>query len=98
MDCQMPEMDGYAAAAAIRRLDGPAKSVPIVAFTANVMEGDRERCLAAGMEGYLAKPVTAHELRRAVERWAGARPRLPVAPARGSSSSRDVPRELSKFA
>jgi PAS domain S-box-containing protein len=67
MDCQMPEMDGYEAAAAIRR-SGAARRVPIVALTANAMAGDRERCLEAGMDEYLAKPVKLEDLRDVLEK------------------------------
>lgn len=57
LDCQMPVMDGYTAAAKIRQLDGPAAALPIVAMTANAMSGDRERCIAAGMDEYITKPI-----------------------------------------
>lgn len=64
MDCQMPEMDGYEASRAIR--DGKAgeenKSIPILAMTANVMQGDRERCLDSGMDDYLSKPISPETL------------------------------------
>ncbi len=70
MDCQMPEMDGYEAARAIRsagpELFNPA--VPIVALTANALIGDRERCLAAGMNDYLTKPIVARELAECLAR------------------------------
>jgi signal transduction histidine kinase/DNA-binding response OmpR family regulator len=66
MDCQMPEMDGFEATHAIRNLDHPVASIPIIAMTANAMRGDRERCLRSGMDGYLAKPVDIDELGRSL--------------------------------
>jgi len=69
MDCQMPEMDGFEAAAAIRRLPSDRSRVPIVALTANAMAGDRERCLEAGMDDYMSKPVKMQELRAVLEKW-----------------------------
>jgi CheY-like chemotaxis protein len=69
MDCQMPEMDGYQATIEIRKLGPPIGDMPIIALTANAMEGDRERCLAAGMSDYLTKPLRATELREALGRW-----------------------------
>ncbi|TWA68028.1 PAS domain S-box-containing protein [Azospirillum brasilense] len=71
MDVQMPEMDGLAATMAIRRMGGPAAVVPIVAMTANAMEGDQAVCLAAGMNDYLAKPIVAEQLLHTVARWTG---------------------------
>ncbi len=72
MDCQMPHMDGFEATAAIRaqeKKQGRERKTPIVALTANVMSGDRERCLAAGMDDYLGKPVRKEDLRGKLERW-----------------------------
>jgi signal transduction histidine kinase/ActR/RegA family two-component response regulator len=70
MDVQMPEMDGLAATGAIRNLGDDRRHVPILALTAHAMKGDRERCLAAGMDGYISKPIRMAELRNALARIA----------------------------
>ncbi len=69
MDCQMPELDGFQATRRIREREGDARRVPILAMTANAMQGDRERCLESGMDDYLPKPVTLASLKTALRRW-----------------------------
>jgi PAS domain S-box-containing protein len=69
MDCQMPRMDGYDATAEVRRQERPDQHVPIIAMTAGARTEDRQRCLAAGMDDYLAKPIDPHQLRATLIRW-----------------------------
>jgi two-component system sensor histidine kinase/response regulator len=90
MDCMMPEMDGYAATKKIREGErqhvNGRRRLHIIAMTANAMQGDREKCIAAGMDDYVSKPVQIGDLRRAIEKWssngtgAAARPQISSVP------------------
>ena len=73
MDCMMPEMDGYEATAAIRRRPGADGSTPIIAVTADITKGERERCLDVGMDDYIAKPFTIDEVDAVLTRCIGGR-------------------------
>ncbi len=96
MDCQMPVMDGYEATRRIRRLEQSEGRLPtpVVAMTANAMEGDRDKCIKAGMDDYLAKPVSLPELRATVSSWLGrvdeAKPQSPPVEQRPAGSSGPV--------
>jgi len=71
MDLQMPEMDGLAATVALRKKEmerGSGRHQPVIALTAHAMKGDQERCMAAGMDGYLSKPIRPQELYEVLEK------------------------------
>ena len=89
MDCQMPVLDGFGATAAIRAAETRAgmPPVPIIALTANALQGDRERCLAAGMDDYLAKPFTTDGLARTLSRWVLRPPASQARPAAAQISA-----------
>jgi len=88
MDCQMPVMDGFEATSAIRSLqaNGPSR-LPIIAMTANAIQGDRERCLATGMDDYLSKPIQPEQLRRVLEQWVGPATQAATSPFEEKSAS-----------
>ena len=87
MDCQMPIMDGFQATKAIRQLTGPVSRITIVAVTANALAGERERCLAAGMDDYVPKPVSKETLDQALARWLPSKPE----PAADAAELESVP-------
>ncbi len=86
MDCQMPVMDGYEATRRLRTRSD-CRDLPIIALTANTMAGDRERCLAAGMNGFLAKPVNFDALYLALLKWLRPRRQVPTSPAAALAAS-----------
>ncbi len=90
MDIQMPEMDGYQTTREIRRREGAERHSVIIAMTAHVMKGDRERCLEAGMDDYLAKPINPDEVFSVIGKWVGPGPggrRGPAGPATDAAAA-----------
>jgi CheY-like chemotaxis protein len=93
MDCQMPVMDGYAAATELRRRESSSDHVPIIALIAHTLDNERDRCLAAGMDDFVAKPVRAAALAAALERHI-APPALDIARLRAAVGNDDLVAEI----
>jgi two-component system sensor histidine kinase/response regulator len=92
MDVQMPILDGLEATQLIRQQEQPGKHIPIIAMTAHVMKGDQERCINAGMDGYLSKPLNPKEVLAAIDYWAFDQlDHITEDPLRGPMSEFDIP-------
>jgi CheY-like chemotaxis protein len=86
MDCHMPDMDGFDATREIRKNEPAGRHTPVIAMTASALSGDRERCLAAGMDDYIAKPIKMHVVAAVLERWLGPNDKLAGEPAKSSAT------------
>jgi DNA-binding response OmpR family regulator len=93
MDVQMPEMDGFEATAEIRALPQPKNRIPVIALTANAMQGEDKVCRSKGMDDYLTKPIDVPKLAHALERWGKARSSTPL-PARPVEKPAPAPRVI----
>jgi CheY-like chemotaxis protein len=78
MDCQMPDMDGYEATTELRHRENSDHHTPVIAMTAHVMDGAIEKCLAAGMDDYVSKPINREKLADALHRWIPAQTHLAI--------------------
>jgi two-component system sensor histidine kinase/response regulator len=98
MDVQMPEMDGLEATRAIREMEGERQHTPIIAMTAHVMKGDRERCLEAGMDDYISKPIEPKVMFSAIEKWIKPTDKkdrtLPVNQPKKGEPVKDIPLDM----
>jgi CheY-like chemotaxis protein/HPt (histidine-containing phosphotransfer) domain-containing protein len=98
MDCHMPEMTGYAATKEIREIERKTSAhVLIVAMTANTMEGEREKCLACGMDEYISKPINLSELQHLLKRWLQFEDDLDVTPTKKTTWNSSAPVDVSRL-